>query len=340
MDGPCRLFFIDGSYKSYSIDPDVTTVEQLWKMTVEKLELSDGDCFFIWAHGEMLEILLFADSTISEVFSTWPQTEKKYYEKKIKLKDIPPPKLHFRPTSVLPQSREKNLKDDASVRLLYLQAVHNVIHSNYPCDEETAMKLAGLQLQEFVGDHQDDVHTTGYLIKNDLDQYIPQHLIKSKKESEWEELVLSEHKKLKGKEKTLVHRLYLQLVRRWAYYGSTFFKGQYRSATSIFMTQQFEGDVRIGINENGIHIVEPAQLKVDSFRPEEIESYKSSGDKFSFKLTLKSERQIKEYVYKSKQADLIEELLLEWKEEFDRIEAELRKTRLRQSAGNLYDITH
>jgi hypothetical protein len=53
---------------------------------------------------------------------------------------------------------------------------------------------------------------------------------------------------------------YLSIVRQWAYYGSTFFKARYIPAEAVYFKQEFEGKVRIGVNENGLHVIDPRKM--------------------------------------------------------------------------------
>lgn len=64
---------------------------------------------------------------------------------------------------MLPVSLERNIKDRAAIHLFYIQAVRNVIDSNYPCEPELAAALAGLQLQLALGDNKPDQHKPPYL---------------------------------------------------------------------------------------------------------------------------------------------------------------------------------
>lgn len=41
--------------------------------------------------------------------------------------------------------------DEAAERMMYMQAVYDVVSSRYPCNEEDCKTLAGLQLQVELG---------------------------------------------------------------------------------------------------------------------------------------------------------------------------------------------
>lgn len=66
--------------------------------------------------------------------------------------------------SVLKIKDEIKAEDAGAIHLFYIQAAHNVVHSNYPCDVPTAIKLAGLQLHITVGNFNPEIHKAGYLL--------------------------------------------------------------------------------------------------------------------------------------------------------------------------------
>lgn len=75
--------------------------------------------------------------------------------------------------------------------------------------------------------------------------------------TQWEELVFTEHALHRGKDKMITELLYLQICRQWRFYGSTFFYAKYKPPTQGFYTQEFAGDVVIGVNDFGVHIIDP-----------------------------------------------------------------------------------
>jgi len=127
---------------------------------------------------------------------------------------------------------------------------------------------------------------------------------------------------------------YLDLVRKWPFYGSTFFKARYIPGESVFFKQEFEGKVRVGINENGVHIIDPKALKVVSLRFEQILSWNSEKKRFWFYyqkednssqgqllkrsqstlFALKQQHQF--YQFAAYQSELMDDLLCDWANEF------------------------
>jgi len=126
---------------------------------------------------------------------------------------------------------------------------------------------------------------------------------------------------------------YLEIAREWEHYGCTFFKGKNVTQNEQhFFTQDFEGKVRIGVNQNGIHIIEPSKLKIVTYPWDIVIDWHSQKqifflevedeikEKSSIKLPTfgRSKRKVptKQYYFNSKQAELINDLICDWLEEY------------------------
>lgn len=319
MSERIKIFFMDGSFKTFQYGRE-DTLEDLWYTVVQKLGLTNqaAECFFLWSSCETLELLCYTDETVVECVQQWPATYGKYHEreigiikesayalKKLRHKDLPELQLTFRTTSILPLSQERNIKDPMAIHLFYIQAVFNVIESNYPCEPDVAAGLAGLQMQLTLGDHKPDTHTPEYLNRF-VKAYVPQHLKRKMRSSKWRNRIIEEHKRHTGKDKLILQLLYLQLVRQWPYYGSTFFKAEYLPVTQSFYKQPFEGEVRIGINMYGLHIIDPKRMIMNTYTYTDLKEWESDKDLFYF-LTPKGE--VKKHIYKTPQANLVNDLL-------------------------------
>jgi len=356
-----KVYLSDDSYKALKVDPETTTIEELWEMASEKLMLSQASCqvFFIWGVAGPLELLLYTHQTVSQVFHDWSMIEERYNPKEAttiaqtikspkvltrtisrtlsKGKNLSDPeagaiRLMFRTTSIVPLAEEKKYSDTGAVHLFYIQAVHNVIKSNYPCSVDTAIRLGGIQLQVIVGDRNLQVHKPGYLLET-VQTYVPGHLAGKKRPEEWETLLFKEHERHTGKDNHALKLQYLEIVRQWDHYGCTFFKAQnITQKDQHFFQQDFEGKVRIGVNENGVHIIEPTKLKIVTYPWSivvdwhsqkqtfflEVEDETRKQEKSVIKMPFSKQKKIptKEYFFKAKQAELIHDLICDWLEEY------------------------
>lgn len=357
-----KVYLMDNSYKAMKIDTTNTTVEELWEIASDKLMLTpqSATLFFIWGIRSDLELLLFTHQKIGEVFRDWKMFEDRYNppEKTVITKTISktfsrsgslkrassltsidePVKLVFRMTSVLPLKEELKFNNDHSaVHLFYIQAVHNVIFSNYPCSIETAIKLGGIQLQLTLGNKTAE-HKPGYL-QDYLSQYIPEHLLGQKKPEELEASLSSEHASNKDKDKHSLELDYLALVRQWKHYGCVFFKAKYFEEESVYFKQEWEGKVRIGVNQNGIHIVDPKAMKIIDYPFKTITDWDSDQTVFFFEAKVEDtgkgglfskmrKKEGKLFRFKSKQSELINDLVCDWMSELEsEVNTDKRKKR-------------
>eukprot|EP01132_Coremiostelium_polycephalum_P000461 gene461-582_t len=375
-----RIYFIDDTHKTLSIDPNETTGDQLWELMSDKLGINntDSECFFIWAQNDEIEWLLYNHQKISEVIDHWSILKKRYcvpatpsspsspsasssqssgskwspktlarkptsffnnsssnnkksqsmsttvaIEHASKLCTSFPTlgeeglfKLVYRPTSVLPLPIEKSIVSSEATHLFYIQAIHNVIQSNYPCDEDIALKLASIQLQVSVGDQKAE-HQNHF--KESIERYIPSHLLSKHKPEEWESLVSPQHVLLRGSDPLNLKRAYLETCQRWLYYGSTFFKAKYVPVNTSFFLQEYEGKVSIGVNGNGVHIIDPKAMKMISHHYKDIIAWNSTPNSFSLQIGthIKSDP-VKIYTFTTLQGELINDLIHDWLVEWQR----------------------
>lgn len=144
------------------------------------------------------------------------------------------------------------------------QAVSDVVKSTYPCSDEDALALAALQHQEEDGECESAEASAG-AVRSKLDRLLPKRMLrgkgKSKEEQEQraEELAAdigARHAKLAGYGRVDAKLAYLDLVREWEWYGSTFFFA--RPADTSAMPEE----VFLAINPRGVLIVDPVSKEV------------------------------------------------------------------------------
>jgi len=223
-------------------------------------------------------------------------------------------KFVFRPTSVLPLSVEHNLVQPEAIHLLFVQAVHHVVNSNYPCLTQTAIILAGVQLQIQLGDQKPD-HLEH--IKEALDNYIPEHLRDKRKQEEWVQDVYSAHQLHKGKDTLALKRAYLEVVQQWPFYGCTFFRVKGVPSQTSFFKQEYQGTVVVGVNHYGIHMIHPRALKFETWKFQDLVYWDSTPTTFGFEVvTGMKQEPTRTYTLKTPQADLINDLMHDWSEEW------------------------
>lgn len=396
-----RVYLMDNTHKTVYVDPETTTIEELWGIMSQKLLLStsSAECFFIWAISRDVELLLYAEQTVQDVYEDWPSIQEKYCVKRGLVKTLRRPpldrspskmrldrspsartgmqtskstlmapttapspmqraksavgfqrtksaggslgaatgfgvsagladaetdsfKLVFRPTAVLPLYMERSLVQPEAIHLLYIQAVHHVIQSNYPLMKDSAIMLGGVQLQIALGDQKTE-HIQH--IPESLDSYIPEHLRGQRKVEEWVNDLVAAHQQHRGKDPVSLKRQYIDSVQRFPFYGSTFFKAKYIPSVTSFYKQDYQGTVSLGINHTGIHIIDPKLMKFESWNFHNLVFWDSLHATFVFEgANSQKVPPTRRCTFKTPQAELINDLMHDWAEEWQRQVAEGR----------------
>eukprot|EP01117_Protostelium_nocturnum_P002130 TRINITY_DN12774_c0_g1_i1.p1 TRINITY_DN12774_c0_g1~~TRINITY_DN12774_c0_g1_i1.p1 ORF type:complete len:437 (+),score=130.88 TRINITY_DN12774_c0_g1_i1:177-1487(+) len=333
--GSVKVYFQDGSFKSCKCTKD-TTIEELWEIMSEKLSFSVKTAinFFIWGCERDLELLLYSDTRMEELKTAWPLHMREWSNsaKKQHKKLSNDFRLVYRPTAIVPIKVERSVRDPEAVHLFFLEAVNNVVKSNYPCDVQTAVELGGLQAQAVLGDRNQALHKRGYLGR-EVSRFVPKHLFASKKTEEWEELIFAKHESCRGQEKMITKMLYLQLVRQWTYYGSVFHTATFTPSSQTFYSQEFSGGIALGVNWFGLHIIDPVLMKIISVEFKNIVKLSSTNLLFGF-----TERQLdktqppKEWIFRTKAGHLINDLIHDWFAEIKATDNWVELTRKQQKS--------
>jgi len=192
---------------------------------------------------------------------------------------------------------EREMQDLIAKHHVYIQALHSVIESEYPCSVEDAIKLAGLQVQITYGDHRPGTHLVGFLSAN-LKQFVPKDLFGSKKPNDWESLIFKAHALNLGKSEEDAKTEYLDIVKQWPFYGTTF----YPPCKTIGI-KKIPAKVIIGVNAEGILLLKKDKELVSTHPFTEICSWASSSTTFAFEFGSQTESQ--KYTFETKQGAII-----------------------------------
>ncbi|CAE7724736.1 frmB, partial [Symbiodinium microadriaticum] len=139
--------------------------------------------------------------------------------------------------------------DTSAVELMYVQATHDIVDSRYPCSEQDAITLAALQMQESFGDF--PASGTCTHLRGKLGLYLSYRLIETTPASELEEQVYKLYKKLSGYSQLEARLSYLDYVKSWKIYGSTYFFAEPQN------NKELPRECVLAINNKGILVVDP-----------------------------------------------------------------------------------
>jgi len=282
-----RVHFVDKSCKALAIDSSMTAAD-MRDMVIEKIGLKEDACFALFEKRDDWERCLEPDDKPSELMAQWEKGDKKskeecmfLFKKKIFLKDD-----------------DREMEDPVAKDLVYKQALANVTSSNYPCTVDDAIKLAGLEFQIVYGDHKSQFHVPKFLLPS-LKNFVPKALMSQKKPNEWEALILKQHETLIGRDPEACKSEYLNIVKQWAYYGTTFYP-PCKSVGNKNITSKW---VIIGVNYEGIRLLKKNKELISEHLFTEICSWASSSGTFAFEFGNQNESQ--KYTFETKQGAII-----------------------------------
>lgn len=280
-----RVHFMDDSIKAFAVD-ESSSAEQLKATVVEKIGMKEDGCFAIFERKDGWERCLEPDEKPCELMALWsPDTAPNksaafVFKKKIFLRDD-----------------EREMQDLIAKHHVYIQALHSVIDSEYPCSVEDAIKLAGLQVQIVYGDHKPGNHVVGFLSAN-LKQFVPKDLFQQKKPNDWEALIFKAHAQNSSKSEEDAKTEYLDVVKQWPFYGTTFYP-----PCKTIGSKKIPNKVIIGVNAEGILLLKKDKELVSTHPFTEICSWASSSTTFAFEFGSQTESQ--KYTFETKQGAII-----------------------------------
>jgi len=223
---------------------------------VEKIGLKEDAAFALFEKKEAHEKCLEPDDTIDNSNSQY------LFKKNVFLNHLD----------------DKELLDPVAKDLIYKQAQYNVNSSDYTCSLDEVIKLAGLQMQIVYSNHNNAVHTSGFLLTNEnVKNFVPKLLFNTKKPQDWEQLIYKSHGLNLNKSQEDAKKEYINIVKKFKFYGTTF----YPPCKSTNNRQLHK--VIIGVNYEGIHIFKSKNRELISSHPyTDIYSWVPAAGSFTF----------------------------------------------------------
>ena len=145
--------------------------------------------------------------------------------------------------------------DAAAQHEMYVQASYDVVSARYPCGERDCLALAALQLQAENGD-------AGLVDLNQkLERYLPAKYAESTRTSELANEIRKQHAEHAGKSQKAVEHEYMDYVKEWQVYGSSFFFVEPQ------MNSEMPEEIFMAVNPKGILLINPDTKEVLSTYP-------------------------------------------------------------------------
>lgn len=165
-----RVYFVDDSFKTLAVNSGITAKE-LSAVVAEKIELKTNRetfALFFYRNGEgrcldddEQPCKLMVYETMGPDADFMKYTEKMEWEK-LKKEWEKESKIVFK-RRVFLKHKAIPKDDEVFLNFSYIQAVADVRDGTYPCSQQAAIELAGLQMQVTFADHNKKVHVGGFL---------------------------------------------------------------------------------------------------------------------------------------------------------------------------------
>jgi len=269
-----RVYHLDGSFDVLPVSSWVTP-GLLKAMVCEKRGINDGEAFGIYEmtpEGE--ERFLDPEERILDVVAYW---QRLFEEEKSKGDDGATKKQKkkalgnnfYRIVFKVHMYFEPAASDFAAHHEMYIQAVYDVVSARYPCGERDCIALASLQLQSEFGD-------SGLPdLKEKLIRFLPAKYAEGTRQSELASEIRKAHAQHAGKTSEAAEREYLEYVKEWQVYGSSFFFVEPQ------MSVDLPDEVFLAVNPKGILIINPDTKEVLATHPySEVPTWGHSGSSF------------------------------------------------------------
>eukprot|EP00298_Acanthocystis_sp_HF-20_P005705 c15784_g1_i1.p1 GENE.c15784_g1_i1~~c15784_g1_i1.p1 ORF type:complete len:656 (-),score=259.21 c15784_g1_i1:41-2008(-) len=273
-----KVWFLDETHKTLEFRQSLTNRE-ITDIVGEKKRLRDSGNFSLFEYKGTTEIRMLRDNEqVLDPMGRWAYED----EKALKKKEIKPNEVGtrwryvFKPKLIL--STMEDVSDPECIDLLYIHSVYNVLCGNYSCTAEDAVKMAALQLQAVVGDHNPETIKKG-IVASQLEKYVPVTWINSRTPEEWERVLFELHKRLVGRTSLDAKLNYLSYVKRRPLYGASFF---YVTQRNQF--KEVPESIIVAVNQDGVQLLKPGitKEKVTGYPFSEIVSWAFTSNTFTF----------------------------------------------------------
>lgn len=232
-----RINLLDNSQTVLLVDP-TATVEAVLRLAVAKVELPSPDDMALnfslheCLDGVTISRQLDPKAVLLTLMEEWPEEGD--------------PKLVIQVKLYCQAMLES--KHPKVIRMMYIQAVYNVIAGLYQVDIDMVVRLAALQIFAKFGKHDSEKHKPGFLTSTLL-EYIPSTIIRKRTPEEWETLLFAQHESVEVEDP---EREYLNICMELEYYGCQLF------GVKQLFDKRLQRHLILGVNRRGILILKPA----------------------------------------------------------------------------------
>ncbi|XP_062502393.1 putative FERM domain-containing protein FRMD8P1 [Corticium candelabrum] len=237
-----------------------TTVAEVHQRMMKTLQLPNiyGPVFALWMTSPLLQVQLKSDQRPSRIRKQWKAMLAKFTTAAILEMETDEPVLSFQRNVFLPIDVEEKIADREVVKLLYEEAVQNVVKYRYPTAKAKCISLAAIQAKI---EHK---AVTLEIVKESVERLLPVHY---RYANRWMSRIKEDEKlaaqvvgECRGTEEVrddvTCMKKYLAECREFPFYGSIFFYGQIQHERTRFVGQRKDRRVRVAINYTHLHVID------------------------------------------------------------------------------------
>jgi len=299
-----------------------TTGEQLHDVVSKDLQMDAKDAghFALWVVSASLQLQVKPHHLPFKVMKKWSEILESFATGDI-YSEVPT--LYLKRDALLHPGIERKLKDPKTIELLFDELAHNIAYSFYPVTLDEAVHLAAKALRA----DRLDMAKKGD-IRNCIGCYLPPHLERKVWGWTWRKKVWAAYKDVLKQEPALdatsCRQQYLEIGFTAGYYGATFFYGGLEHEKPGMPDKV----VRIGVNLDGIHVIEDRNndlllsLPYDEFH---YNSYESVDEDDSFLIEYEADGEKQSMVIWGPQSNIVDTLVTAHIEELEKWTAHLKQ---------------
>ncbi|XP_056022495.1 myosin-I heavy chain-like isoform X9 [Ostrea edulis] len=266
----CKISFMDGKTKAVGVMP-CDTSEDVLESVRKKIGLQSVEGWALFEVSTDLDRYIRTYEFVADILSAWEMSDKLASQpSKYETLSKKGPKMALGGTDAVIMLRKRVFRhiteipnDPVEYRLLYAEAVQQVISDKFPVSDKVALQLAGLQAQVVCGEYEEG-RDNRY---SEAELFLCKRVL-AQPGRDWNEEIASAHRHY-GKGKTELEAMvwYLTCVKQFPLYGCTLFQIHNKGMWAHM------GDVHLAINMDGLKFIRAKDKNVMyGFMYSEIES--------------------------------------------------------------------
>ncbi|XP_077993861.1 putative FERM domain-containing protein FRMD8P1 [Glandiceps talaboti] len=258
------IFLRNGTGHEFNVEGcKRATAQELSDLMQANLGLPEiaTELFCLWLTSPLLKLQLKPHHVPYKLYRQWPDLLDRFTSATEDQKNRDEPILCYQRNAFFPKCKEKRIRSEKALEMLYEEAKHNILEGYYPCSSEEYDRYAGLLARIELGPYEPKLHTSTYF-KDKLPNFYPAPMCKtswslplsSKTTAEYR--IVDEYKNLSANNEQQCKKTFLKSCWSLPFYGCVFFTGQIeRPHAGKKVKENHDRPASVGINRDGVFLV-------------------------------------------------------------------------------------